>query len=275
MSAFGYTKYGVAFGVAANDAGARISDKLMEATDRLAAALHILGKGKGLDNDYQWVYPFVGGTQASHSINLANPSKYRIFFEDDTTLTHDKNGVTGPGDCRLWPFEGSVDAAGDPIAATAVQCCCAFGLYNRTATNTTSQQDLLAIQTSPARAHGIVCRRSTSGDAVFWNGVNDGTGYIVVVVPNAQGFYSSMRQTTATTPGAHYCYKNGVRLGSIATGGAANPVPFDLFNGNSHNLAFVYLSKNQTVSGLPFTDAMQTSYYSIVQKFQTWCGRQV
>ena len=84
-----------------------------------------------------------------------------------------------------------------------------------------------------------------------------------------------MRQTTATTPGAHYIYKNGASLGSIATGGAANSQLLRLFWNGTHNYAFCYLSKNQVKSGLPFTTVMQTSYYSIVQKFQTWCGRQV
>src|SRR5580765_133340 len=97
MSAFGYTRYGQQFGVASRSAGARISDKLMEATDRLAAALFELGTCRGLEDNYNFLYPFVGGTQVSHSFNLADPSKNRIQFDDDTTVTHNQFGITGPG----------------------------------------------------------------------------------------------------------------------------------------------------------------------------------
>src|SRR4029077_17375780 len=105
MSAFGYTRYGQNFGVAARNGGVRVSDKLMEATDRLATALFEHGTCKGLEENYTFLYPFVGGTQVAHSINLADPSARRIQFEDDTTVTHDANGITGPGNVQLFGFE--------------------------------------------------------------------------------------------------------------------------------------------------------------------------
>src|SRR4029077_4506045 len=281
MSAFGYTRYGVAFGVAVNDAGTRITDNVMWATDRLATDLFELGACKGLENNYQWLYPFVGGTQVSHSFNLANPSKYRIAFEDDTTVTHNANGITGPGNVDLFGFESSttvVDADGDTVPGppTAVDCCCSYGIYCRSGVSADQNDFLCYPFTGTATvAHGITCRRVVDGNAVFYNGANSASGYVLVAVANPQGFYSSMRLTTATTPGNHHCYKNGALIGSIGTGGAANSQLFRLFRGNSHNLAFCYLSKNQVKSGLPFTTVMQGSYYTIMQKFQTWCGRKV
>ena len=121
MSAFGYTRYGSAFGTAARDAGARVSDKLMEATDRLATGLFELGGCNGLEKNYTFLYPFVGGTQVAHSINLADPSKNRIFFDDDTTVTHNANGITGPGNVQLFGFDDT----------TVTGTCCSYGVYCR------------------------------------------------------------------------------------------------------------------------------------------------
>jgi hypothetical protein len=267
MSAFGYTRYGAAFGVAVNDAGTRISDKLLTATDRLAVSLFELGACKGLEQNYTFLYPFVGGTQVAHSFNLADPSKYRIQFEDDTTVTHNANGITGPGNVQLFPFEAAV-----PGAPTLTECCCSYGIYCRSGVSA-DQADMLAHQISPNVAHGIVCRRATYGDTVYYNGTNSAAGYLVVANSNPQGFYTSMR---ATTSNAHHAYKNGVNVASIGSGQAVNTNTFYLFSGNSHNLAYCFLTKNFNVSGFPYsTAAFQTPMYQIVQKFQTWCGRQV
>ena len=263
MSAFGYTRYGQKFGVAVRDAGTRISDKLLEATDRLAAALFELGTCQGLEQNYTFLYPFVGGTQVAHSFNLADPAKNRILFEDDTTVTHNVSGITGPGNVQLFPFEN----AGDIY--------CSFGIYCRSGVSA-DQADMMANQANYGGqnvAHGIVCRRATYGDTVYWSGINNPGGYLVVANNNPQGFYTSMRQSSS---GAHYAYKNGVNVASQGTGGQwGNPATFYLFGGNSHNLAFCYLTKGETSAGVPFTHEMNAGFYQIVQRFQTWCVRQV
>ena len=261
MSAFGMTRYGVAFGVAVHDAGTRISDKLTEATDRLATALFELGSCQGLENNYAFLYPFVGGTQVAHSFNLADPGKNRIQFEDDTTVTHNQFGITGPGNVQLFPFEAAI-----PGAPTLVECGCVFGIYNRTAASANAP-DLMASQ-APV-AHGIYCR-NTDGMAYFYNGNATGVGSIVVA--NPQGFYSSMR---ATISNMTHAYRNGVNVVNLAAGQAVNTSTFHMLGSGSHNLAYCFLSKNFNVSGLLYTDPMQASMYAIVQKFQTWCGRQV
>ena len=260
MSAFGYTRYGQKFGVAVRDAGTRISDKLMEATDRLAIALFELGTCQGLEKNYTFLYPFVGGTQVAHSFNLADPGKNRILFEDDTTVTHNQNGITGPGNVQLFPFEDTSTAG----------CYCSFGIYCRSGVSA-DQIDMIAQSgVNNANVHAIVCRRATYGDTVYWNGLNTASGYIAVANSNPQGFYSSMRNSSG-----HYVYKNGTNVGAIATGAAGNTGIFYLFSGNSHNLAFCYLTKRDTINGIPFSHPMNASFYAIVQKFQTWCGRQV
>jgi hypothetical protein len=271
MSAFGYTRYGQNFGVAARDGGVRISDKLLEATDRLATALFELGSCAGLEKNYTFLYPFVGGTQVAHSINLADPSKNRIAFEDDTTVTHNSLGITGPGNVQLFPFE---KAGATP---TVAECCCAYGVYQRSGVSA-DQYDMMCYNpaVTTAVAHGIVCRRATYGDTVYWNGVNSGSGYIAVANSNPQGFYTSMRANETN----HHVYKNGVNVGGIGTGAAANSATFYLFGGNSHNIAYCFLTKSWNAAsgyggGIPHTGPMQTTLYAIVQKFQTWCGRQV
>lgn len=275
MSAFGYTKYGCAFGVAARAGGARISDKLMEATDRLAVGLFELpGAGNGgvagsdgpiagpLENTYNFLYPFVGGTQVAHSINLADPSKNRIQFDDDTTVTHNANGITGPGNVQLFPFEGSASTDAD----------CSFGIYQRSGVSD-DRNDIIAQQAaSPTNiAHAIVCRRSTYGDTVYYGGVVSSAGWVAVANTNPQGFYTQMRLGATN----FNVYKNGTNVGYLGTGQAGNTGTFYLFSGNSHNIAFCYLTKSYYKNNLPYTNQWNSSMYAVVQKFQTWCGRAV
>lgn len=284
MSAFGMTRYGQKFGVAVRAAGTRISDKLMEVTDRLATELFELGTCQGLEKNYQFLYPFVGGTQVAHSFNLADPSKYRIQFEDDTTVTHDANGITGPGNVQLFPFESSTmiqppqppppapPVGLQPGPPTLSDCCCAFGIYCRSGVSADTY-DLIADSstTSNFAVHAIACRRATWGDSVYHNGINNTTGYIAVLNSNPQGFYTSMRHPSNAT----HAYKNGVNIGGLGSGQAVNAATFYLLSGNSHNLAYCFLSKNFDINGIPYSGEMQATMYQVVQKFQTACGRQV
>jgi hypothetical protein len=258
MSAFGYSRYGVAFGTAVNDGGTRISDKLMEATDRLAVSLFELGNCKGLEVNFNFLYPFVGGTQVAHSFNLADPSQKRIAFEDDTTVTHNVNGITGPGNVQLFGFESASVADADTM----------YGLYQRSGVSD-DKIDFIA-QSSTNIVHGIVCRRATGGDTVYWAGVNNATGYMIVANNNPQGFYAVIR----ANPNA-WGYKNGANVSSIGTGAAGNSGIFYLFSGNSHNISYVFLTRRIPDSGYPVDGAYIAKMYTIVQKFQTWCARAV
>jgi hypothetical protein len=265
MSAFGYTRYGQQFGVAIRDGGARISDKLLTATDRLAVALFEAGNCAGLEKNYIFLYPFVGGTQVAHSINLADPSKYRIQFDDDTTVTHNANGITGPGNVALFPFEDqSVDG-----------CAGMFGLYQRSGVSS-DQIDMICQLGSVV--HGIICRRATYGDTIYWNGINSAAGYTVVANTNPQGFYSCMRSPDAwngAAASAQYGYKNGTNVTSLAGGSRGNAGTWYLFSGNSHNIAFCFVTKSWLVSGMPWGHPIHATMYGIIQKFQTACSRQV
>ncbi|HYG16502.1 MAG TPA: hypothetical protein VEC12_12165 [Bacteroidia bacterium] len=53
-------------------------------------------KGNGLWEKFHAIYPFVGGTAASHSYNLVNPSSYQILWSA-SGVTHNGNGITGNG----------------------------------------------------------------------------------------------------------------------------------------------------------------------------------
>ena len=262
MSAFGYTRYGAKFGAAVRKAGTRISDKLMEATDRLAVALFELGGGNGLEKDYTFLYPFVGGTQVAHSFNLADPSKNRI--QQFRTATHNANGVTGPGQVDLFPFEGT----------TATDAECVWGIYQRSGVSDDNLDIYCQNLIPPAVTsvvHGISSRRATYGDSVYYTGINNASGYMVIANNNSQGFYSAMRYQQYSN-----AYKNGVNVANLNTGAAGNDGTFVLLNGgNAHNIAYAFLSKRFNVSGFPYDHQLHAYMYAIVQQFQTWCGRAV
>ena len=259
MSAFGYTRYGQRFGVAIRDAGFRISDYNLTATDRFAASMFELGSCLGLEKNFNFLYPFVGGTQVAHSFNLADPAVNRIAFEDDTTVTHNQFGITGPGNVQLFPFEG-------PTVADAQTM---YGLYQRSGVSA-DQVDMIAQQGSPSVVHGIVCRRATYGDTVYWAGVNSAQGYMIVANTNPQGFYAVIRYSANA-----WAYKNGIYLANLTTGAAGNNSTFYLFGGNSHNISYVFLTRQIPGSGYPVDGTYITSMYTIVQKFQSWLGRAV
>jgi hypothetical protein len=61
------------------------------AVDYLVTAL----KTAGLWNKITGLYPFVGGSGASHSYNLVNPAQYQISWKG--SVTHNANGITGDG----------------------------------------------------------------------------------------------------------------------------------------------------------------------------------
>ena len=65
-----------------------------------------------------------------------SPRNTGLLFEDDTTVIHNANGITGPGKVDLFGFESSTTALDEdgnsiPGPPTAVDCCCSFGLYDR------------------------------------------------------------------------------------------------------------------------------------------------
>jgi hypothetical protein len=258
MSAFGYTRYGQKFGAAVRAAGVRLSDYHLSATDRLASELFELGGCHGLETNFTFLYPFIGGTQVSHSFNLADPSRNRI--QTFTSVTHDANGITGnPGMVTLFPFESGSVADAE----------CSYGVYQRSGVSS-DQNDMLMYLSSGPVIHGINCRQSTYGNAVFFGGVGNATGYISVATPNPQGFYTAMRLLQY-----FYGYKNGVNLGGLTTGAAGNSETFYLLGNSTHNIAFCYLTRNFTQSGFAFNHEMNASFYSIVQKFQNTIGRAV
>lgn len=261
MSAFGYTRYGQKFGVAIRAAGFRISDYNLTATDRFAVSMFELGNCKGLEVNFNFLYPFVGGTQVAHSFNLADPAVNRIAFEDDTTVTHNAFGITGPGNVQLFGFESASVADADTM----------YGLYQRSGVSA-DQIDLYNQgPTTPTNVvHAIVCRRATYGDTVYWTGINNATGYMIVANSNPQGFYAVIR----ANPNA-WGYKNGVNVSGITTGAAGNSGTFYLFSGNSHNISYVFLTRRIPGSGYPVDGAYIASMYTIVQKFQSWLGRAV
>jgi hypothetical protein len=263
VSAFGYTRYGQKFGAAVRAAGVRLSDYHLSATDRLAAELFELagnvgfgGSNTGLENSYTFLYPFVGGTQVSHSFNLADPSRNRIL--NFGTVTHSANGITGPATVQLFPFEGP----------TVQDAECIWGVYQRSGVSD-DQNDMFCY--SGEAAHGIVCGRTTYRDMVFYTGAVNTQGYMAVANNNPQGFYTAMRYLQYAN-----AYRNGVNVANLATGAAANPETwYLLYSGSSHNIAYAFLSRKFAVSGLPYAHEIHPAMYTIVQRFQATIGRAV
>jgi hypothetical protein len=276
MPAFGMNRFTQAYAVAANDAGTRINDKPISCVDLLAYRLFEWGGAKNLATTFNFVYPFVGGTADSHSINLADPTTGRIIWED--TVTHNANGITGDG-------VSGCGRTGATLAGPAVKdAFVSFGVYSRTA-NTGNYNDI-GNYSGVSGVPGGLLIRCRWGDALaaFYNSSAAG---LSISVPNSQGLFACLRTTAA----ALWAYRNGALVisGTLANAVVDPPIPLmilarpDSVNPDvpiqfsSRNLAFAFLSNAPDTPGIGAinTTAKMTDLYTYVQSFQTKLGRQV
>jgi hypothetical protein len=274
MPAFGLNRFTQAYAVSANDAGTRIKDKPISCVDRLAFQLFEWGGAKSLATTFNFVYPFVGGTADSHSINLANPTTGRIIWED--TVTHNVNGVTGDG-------ISGVGRTGATLAGPAQKdAFVSFGIYSRTANSGTYCEI-----GNYSNGGLLIYSRHTDALARFYNSTA-AAGGLMPSVPNSQGLFGCLRTTAA----ALYSYRNGVLLTSSTTNvnGVVDP-PVSLMilarpdNADSdvpivfsnRNLAFAWLSNAPDTPGIGAinTTVKMAELYTYVQSFQQKLGRSV
>jgi hypothetical protein len=219
-------------------------------------------KNNGLWDKLQAIYPFVGGTAATHKFNLKNSldtdAAFRLNFVGG--WTHSANGALPNGtNAYANPFW-------NPNVQTSVLNAC-FGLYSRT-NNTTGVQ-----------VYG--CFSSTLTNRFFHN-LSNGNIQMLQVTQITYTANPSTRLFISRREGAtlNESYRDGVSLGTNATLYTASPNFNFLFGATNdfgtiryysvHQIAFAFLGGN---SALTNTDAINLT--NIVNTFQTTLGRNV
>jgi hypothetical protein len=212
-------------------------------------------KAAGIWAKLRALYPFVGGTAASHSENLKSVS-YSIVWGGG--MVHNANGVTGNGSdaCGHIGFD-IMDSNYGSIA---------YGIYNRTS----AADAAIDIQTVSPPDYGIYTRWAND-DFYGMSGTTGGGGQGVALTnPDARGFYVVSRQSVSL----YRAFKNGLQFGTDKTN-APEPLVSRTFlllgkgsGGSLHNLALAFIS-----DGLADADA--AAFNSAVVTFQTALGRNV
>ena len=218
----------------------------------------------GLMDKMLAVYPFVGGTASSHQYNLKDPrdadSAFRLTFSGG--FTHSSSGIQGNGTnafattyinaANRFPNAGalhiSVYSTTNTIPGTQVESGITNG-SNIIQLRISSQNIigstvpvLTFTSTTNASGHWLITKRSNTDREIYRNGVSEAS--------------SSTSNSTA------YVSTNLILFGRFNTSTGAP----DFYS--TKNLAFASV-------GFGLTDEEVSTFYTIVQNFQTKLGRQI
>ena len=233
------------------------------------AAINILVtslKSASLWTKFNAIYPFVGGTATSHKINLINPADtnaaFRLVFTGG--WTHSSTGALPNGTNAF---------ANTFLIPTTVLATNAHSSTVYLRNNSTNSGIDIGSQSSSG-ASFYLRARFTDGN-LYGTSLNVTGNAIIVANPTANQMYTLSR-TSATS---FIAYKNAAVLGSnvvLNTGLLPNNVMYlgaSNFEGSTQfysNREIAYASIGADLSG-----AEVSSYYTIVQQFQTTLSRQV
>jgi len=243
---------------------AGITDSVQRtALDNLVIGL----KADGIWTKLKAVYPFVGGTAASHKWNLKDPqdtdAAFRLVFSGG--WTHSATGALPNGST------GYANTFFNPATQGLLYNDNHLSIYSRTSGGGGASNFY-------EMGEGL----NTGGLALFARRTSDLAGYDVVTVPgnrvsaantNGQGFYLG---TANTATGR--LYKNAALHVSAAIGSVAMP-SYNVYIGgfNEQNSVIHYSAKETAWNsiGVGLTVAEASNLYTRVQAFQTALGRQV
>ena len=227
-------------------------------------------KAAGVWSKMKAIYPFVGGSAASHKFNLKDPrdldAAYRLVFNGGWTHTGTgalPNGTTGYADTKMNANSTNFDY--QSMSAT---------FYSRT-NNSLSVNDI-GVQTGSSKR--FIELNIKEGNLSYMALSHQGISYLNFTNNDSRGFYHSNRIDSNTIK----LYKNGT---NVATGTQTSTniygeysVYISALNARHNNNQVLYFSNREvsfTTLGSGLTDAEATSLYNAVQTYQTALGRAV
>ncbi len=179
------------------------------AVDGLVVAL----KGYGIWSKCNAIYPFVGGTAATHKYNLKDPqdtdAAFRIVFAG--TITHDANGITpdgstGSGNTKLVPST--------VLTANSTH----FSIYSRSVGASGSSRVEMGCLVDSTHAMILATRYSNAFYGAMYQ--DNGTGnHLEVATSDGSGMYTVSRTSSSSLVG----YKNGSSV--VSNSGSAGSLP--------------------------------------------------
>ena len=211
-------------------------------------------KLNGIWDECDAIYPFVGGTADTNKYNLKDTSTYTITFGG--TWTHDSNGITGNGTNTYADTGWNPTSVGRNTDGH-------MAVYSRTNLNAGGLMSDMGAGSFPNESLMALANGGTT--FWIWSGQVQSAAY-----GNSQGFYVTARDASNTIG-----YKNG---SSVSSGGNTNNHPnANMYIGaqNTTPAGTRWTSRNYAFASLGSDITDNTTYYNIVQAFQTALGRQV
>lgn len=178
-----FSEYGISLGETP------LSNNILAALNRFITEL----KRENLWNSIQVLYPFVGGTTGWHSLNLKDPTLFRMT--QNGTVVNDTNGTQGNGINGYWN-------TGFDISAVFNTADGFFSLYSRT--NTQDNGFFDCGQTAQSGGQfGLQANDEIGNIVSYWGGVIFGSNQ------DSLGFF-----TVGSVGEGTFVSKNGIVLGS-------------------------------------------------------------
>jgi len=216
------------------------------------------------------IYPFVGGTAASHKFNLKDPrdldAAYRLVFGG--SWTHSSTGALPNG------VNASADTRLNALSVLTLYNV-SLSYYSRTQALQAGQIDMGAVEApSGTRLLSLILPRASGSAFATHTGQTNATDMAVASGQTlTTGFFINNR--ASSTPSSLRLIKNGVLLASATTNTGTYVMPNS--NISIGQVSGLYTNKETAFNhiGLSLTVAEETSLTNIVQAFQTTLSRQV
>jgi hypothetical protein len=225
-----------------------------------------------LKNDGIWtklyaLYPFVGGTQNTNRVNLINTASYNLGFTG--SWDYNDNGISGNGtntyaNTSFIPTSSVSDFNRNSSLA----------IYTRT--DTTSSGYDIGAEDNQANRFYIICKNLGNKSSYSVS-----TEIALTSVSDQNGAGLFIGNVSGSSSNNQKIFRNGT---SIANKTNTTPLPdtcrFPLYIGANNFKdtgvnSFVSESFSYASIGKGLTDSEASTYYTIVQDFQTTLGRQV
>lgn len=217
-------------------------------------------KLNNLWNKFVGIYVFIGGTAATHAINLKDTTQYNITWVGG--VTHSSNGIQG----NATTGYGNTNIPNNSLPTDSIH----LSVYSRT----TGQNGFDMGGDLTPRTQLVLNYNSGAfqGDTLF--GLNEGASNATRITPaitTVTGLFQSTRVDANTTT----IYKRGVLAGSNNTGSStpgADPITICriLGGGTLSNRIYSYSSVGTTMTG-----AEALIHSDLVQEMQIILGRNI
>jgi hypothetical protein len=232
MPAFGSNRFTAAFArrvLYEPVKGFRLNDRIVSAIDRFIGALtrFVLPTEPGIFTRWLWIYPFVGATDWTHALNLADApdsgyavpkatGKFNLFSISWSGVIHNNLGVTmngGTGNTNCDMADVTTWGGANWNRRT-------HGLYSRTNSTGGGARDMTAEFVEPRNGYtyiqGIHLRNpdgNTYGQLCYYakSGVATTPNQNQVAVSDSLGLFTDTQRGPTVSP-YHFLYKRGAYI---------------------------------------------------------------